>query len=108
MVRSGGIAGLRRQWRAEPPEPERGHWVALIRQCPWNEPGEADAGGADRFVWRIEARLGDDDHRTELPETRLQGPWRDLVTEVQAFERDRPDPGRPDDDPGRPADDPGH
>lgn len=90
VVRTGGFAGIRRQWTAEPAEPERPRWIALIRQCPWDEAGDAgEAPEPDRFTWRIEAQLGGDDRRAELAETRLNGPWRDLVAQVQAF-----DPGR--------------
>jgi hypothetical protein len=95
VVRTGGFAGIRREWNARPPEPERPRWLMLIRQCPWDAADESDAGGADRFVWHIEAQLGDDDHRAEVPETRLHGPWRDLVAEVQSFEQERQDPGPP-------------
>lgn len=99
VVRTGGFAGIRRQWSAQPPEPERPHWVMLIRQCPWEATETADtSGGADRFVWHIEAQLGEDDHQAEVPETLLHGPWRDLVAEVQSFEQQRegqePDRGR--------------
>ena len=89
VVRTGGFAGLRRQWSAQPREPERPHWVTLIRQCPWDDQCAADPAGVDRFTWHIEAQLGDDDRRAEVPETRLHGPWRDLVAEVQAFEAER-------------------
>lgn len=95
VVRTGGFAGIRREWNARPPEPERPRWLMLIQQCPWDAADESDAGGADRFVWHIEAQLGDDDHRAEVPETRLHGPWRDLVAEVQSFEQERQDPGPP-------------
>ncbi|QAY60695.1 hypothetical protein ET475_12350 [Microbacterium protaetiae] len=89
VVRTGGFAGIRRQWSAQPPEPERPRWVMLIRQCPWDDADAADPAGADRFTWHIDAQLGDDDHRVELPETSLHGPWRDLVAEVQSFEQER-------------------
>ncbi len=95
VVRTGGFAGIRREWTVRPEHGEAPRWVALIEDCPW-EQEDATAGtagaGADRFTWRIEARLGDEDHHAELPETRLHGPWRDLVCEVQSFERER-DPG---------------
>lgn len=104
VVRSGGFAGLRRQWVAAPPPADRPRWVALIDDCPWDEVasgdeaprGDADADGAptpppaaDRFVWRIDVRRGADERDVRLPETRLHGPWRQLVDEVQAFEEER-------------------
>jgi len=89
VVRTGGFAGIRREWSARPPEPERSRWVMLIRQCPWDDQDAAGPAGVDRFTWHIEAQLGDDDRRAEVPETGLHGPWRDLVAEVQSFEQER-------------------
>lgn len=91
VVRTGGFAGLRRQWVAVPPAAEAPRWIALIDGCPWDDTGDADAanGGADRFVWLIDARTGGARHEMTLPETRLTGPWRQLVDEVQAFEQER-------------------
>jgi hypothetical protein len=88
VVRTGGFAGIRREWTAEPTRDQAPHWITLVKQCPWDDE-DATAipdAGADRFVWRIEARLGDDNRRAELPETHLHGAWRDLVCEVQSFE----------------------
>jgi hypothetical protein len=84
VARTGGIAGMRREWRAEPPPKEEPHWIALIEECPWDaDPG--DAGGADRFVWNIEAHCGPRQKQAELPDRAVQGPWRELVDEVRAF-----------------------
>jgi hypothetical protein len=84
VVRSGGLAGLRKQWRAEPPAEEAGRWIALIDDCPWDStPG--DAGGADRYVWRISAAEGEQPPReAEVPDSSLDGPWRTLIDEVRA------------------------
>jgi len=93
VVRTGGFAGLRREWTAQPPEPQREHWIMLIRQCPWDEVDAAappaPAPGPDRFTWHITAQLGPDDRRADVPETQLHGPWRNLVAEVQSFEQER-------------------
>ena len=90
VVRTGGFAGLRREWTAAPSPAEASHWRALIDGCPWGDAdGDADDAGADRFVWRIDARAGDDERSAAVPETRLDGPWKSLVDEVQAFERQR-------------------
>jgi hypothetical protein len=93
VVRTGGFAGLRRRWVAQPPPAQASHWVALIDGCPWDDDIVPDDGdpGADRFVWRIDARSGRDERQAELPETRLNGPWRQLVDEVQSFEDARDD-----------------
>lgn len=98
VTRSGGIAGLRRTWRAEPVEPDDAVvFVQLIEQCPWDscdESRDEDRGttrGADRFQWSIEARCGDDDeHHARLGDTDLTGAWRDLVDAVRDWNsRDR-------------------
>src|SRR3954470_16320442 len=90
VARTGGIAGMRREWRAEPPPTEESHWIALIEGCPWDAaPG--DPGGADRFVWNIEAHCGPQQKQAQLPDREVQGPWRELVDEVRSFgERSKP------------------
>lgn len=82
VVRSGGIAGIRRQWRVEAEPTEADHWIALIDSCPWDDELDADPG-ADRFVWRIRARTPDERRERELPDTVLDGPWRELVDAVR-------------------------
>lgn len=83
VVRSGGIAGLSKQWRAEP-DPERApHWRELVDSCPWDAP-PAQASGADRYQWRIEVRRGDAAvHQARLTDGQIAGPWRMLVDEVR-------------------------
>lgn len=84
VVRSGGIAGMRRQWRAAPPPEEVPRWRELVASCPWDDPG-TDAEGADRFTWSI--RAADDaatPREAEVPDSRLDGPWRALVDAVRA------------------------
>jgi hypothetical protein len=83
VVRSGGIAGMRKQWRAEPPASDAPHWIALIDECPWDDAIDDDRA-ADRFVWRITASGdGVTEREAELPDSRLYGPWRALVDEVR-------------------------
>lgn len=96
VTRSGGFAGLRRTWRAEPVEPDDAVvFVQLISECPWSEcdaaDGDSTGRGADRFRWSIEARCGDDDaHHAELGESDLTGAWRALVDAVRDWNsRDR-------------------
>jgi hypothetical protein len=91
VVRSGGIAGLSKQWRAEP-DPERApHWRELVESCPWDAP-PTPATGADRFQWRIEVRRGDTAVRqARLSDQQVEGPWRSLVDEVRRIAvQDRP------------------
>lgn len=99
MKRTGGFAGLTKQWRAEPAEAEASVWIDLIAQCPWDAPataargdGEGDGGdaaeslGADRFVWWIRARCGEQDEReAELPDDEMVGAWRALVDAVREW-----------------------
>ncbi|MFJ6653263.1 protealysin inhibitor emfourin [Microbacterium sp. NPDC091313] len=83
VVRSGGIGGMRRQWRVEPATSESARWRALLSSCPWDDP-PAQGAGADRFVWRI---CADDDasrHEADVPDSALHGAWRELVDAVRA------------------------
>jgi hypothetical protein len=82
VTRTGGIAGLKKQWSAEPPAADEEHWVALIDDCPWDVT-ISESRGADRYVWRIDARLGDRTREARLPDQAVAGPWRTLVDEVQ-------------------------
>jgi hypothetical protein len=83
VVRSGGIAGIRRQWLVEAATPDAESWIALIDSCPWDQ--DADAGaGADRFVWSIRARTPSERRERDLPDSALDGPWRALVDAVRA------------------------
>lgn len=88
--RTGGVAGLRREWRVEPAARDTERWIALIGQCPWDAVPEK-AEGADRFVWRIRARCGVDAREAELPDRDVRGPWRDLVNEVRGYEPPQPE-----------------
>jgi hypothetical protein len=84
VIRSGGIAGRRRSWRAEPPPDDTPRWQTLVDRCPWDDTG-GDAPGADRFVWIIRVADGHIPPReAELPDSRLDGPWRELVDAVRA------------------------
>jgi hypothetical protein len=87
VTRSGGVAGLRRSWRVE--SGERGAWPELVEACPWGDRPSGD--GADRFVWLIEVASPAPERAVELPETAVQGPWRDLVDRV----REEGEPVRP-------------
>ncbi len=87
VTRTGGFAGLRREWRAEPTEDQASEWIELISQCPWDAVTAAAAPtGADRFMWRILARCRPDDERcAELPDEQVTGAWRDLVDAVRGW-----------------------
>ncbi len=81
VVRTGGIAGLRRQWQVEPTD-DADEWLTLVTACPWNDV-PVDAASRDAFVWRIEARMPSTTRVAQVPDRGLVGPWRDLVTRVQ-------------------------
>lgn len=88
VVRTGGLAGLRREWRAEPPTSEADRWVGLVDECPWDalesQRLQSQSRGADRYMWRIHARFDDLPPReAELGDAQLEGPWRTLVDEVR-------------------------
>ena len=83
VIRTGGIAGISRRWRVEPPREETPRWVELIDRCPWEDPSDAQQRGADRYVWSIRARTPSARHERELPESALDGPWRRLVDAVR-------------------------
>ncbi|MCC4249213.1 protealysin inhibitor emfourin [Microbacterium testaceum] len=83
VVRSGGIAGLSRQWRAQPPPERAPQWRSLIDQCTWDAPPPPSTG-ADRYQWRIEVHeRGTAVHRARLADAQIEGPWRTLVDEVR-------------------------
>lgn len=82
VTRTGGIAALRRTWRAEPGPSEAPAFVTLIDQCPWDAPAH-EVDGADRFAWQITARCGERAHEARVPEAGLTGPWRTLVDAVR-------------------------
>lgn len=90
VVRTGGLAGLRRRWRVEPDPAQAPQWVTLVERCPWDE--QADAGrtadaGADRYVWSIHAVLREQQYERVVPDHELQGAWRELVDAVRDADR---------------------
>lgn len=93
VVRTGGIAGLRRHWQVEPPVDENPRWVTLIEQCPWDAACEV-LPGADRYVWRIRAHTAADRRQRDIPDGALAGPWRELVDAVRGAEQPEK-PARP-------------
>lgn len=83
VIRTGGIAGIRRRWQVEPAHDEVSHWIELIDRCPWEDPNP-EQSGADRYVWSIQARTPEARRERDLPESALDGPWRLLVDAVRA------------------------
>jgi hypothetical protein len=84
VVRSGGFAGLRREWRAEAGEDDASRWTSLIEECPWEAVAlGGKVPGADLFMWRLDARCGDQRREAELADPDVQGPWRELIDAVR-------------------------
>lgn len=78
VARTGGFAGLRREWAIEvtgPDDDER--WRPLIESCPWQD-ANAD-GFPDGFVYDVRVA----GRKALVPESKLEGPWRRLVDEVR-------------------------
>ena len=82
VIRSGGFAGISREWSAESDDPEGDDWLVLVQACPWRQVPPADQLSRDRYVWRIEVR-GRLRRSATLPDAALDGPWRALVQRVQ-------------------------
>ncbi len=81
VVRSGGFAGLTREWRVEASD-DAGEWEPLVAACPWGAVS-TDTTSRDRFVWRIEVRISRRRKVASVPDRDLTGPWRELVDRVQ-------------------------
>jgi hypothetical protein len=90
---------MRRVWRVDidhEPTPVVDEWRLIIEACPWPEAIDLDGDGQpDRFVYVIEVAAPPVESpvagtlRATLPESRVVGPWRDLVDRVrQAAARD--------------------
>ncbi|GAA1842107.1 hypothetical protein GCM10009796_00900 [Microbacterium koreense] len=85
VTRTGGIAGIRRAWRAVPGPEQASEFAALVERCPWDDPPRADEAGADRFMWVIAANLPGSARQAELPESGATGAWRSLIDAVRAW-----------------------
>ena len=80
VVRSGGFAGLRREWTIEVSAPQEAeHWRPLVEACPWDDSAAADPVVADGFVYGVRVA----EHEAVVAERELDGPWRTLVDEVR-------------------------
>ena len=78
VVRSGGVAGLRRSWELHLDcDDSAGSWGPLLDACPWET--AAAPSTPDRFVYRITAG----NRTATVPERELTGPWRELTDRVR-------------------------
>jgi hypothetical protein len=93
VTRTGGFAGLRRSWHAQPESADAPHWIALIDGCPWDDADPTrpiDPHGADRFLWHVDARCGEAAREAALADPEVRGPWRDLIDAVRSAQPDEP------------------
>ncbi|MBN9178451.1 MAG: hypothetical protein J0I43_13955 [Microbacterium sp.] len=85
VERSGGIAGMTRRWTVVAPPADPAPWLRLVEDCPWDDPAPPTAHrAADRFSYRVSARVPGAEHRAEIAESDASGPWRDLIDAVRA------------------------
>ncbi len=89
VARTGGIAGIRREWERTAPPADPAVLIDLVRACPWDEP-IAENPGADRFVWHIHVVSTSREREQRVPETALTGPWLALVEAVRDDLQARP------------------
>jgi hypothetical protein len=84
VQRTGGFAGLTRTWQVDvEAEPDTDAWLVLLDHVPWSAEGSSAIGvQPDRFVYVISADTRPR-RRARLPESRVTGPWRELVDRVQ-------------------------
>ncbi|MDZ8201649.1 protealysin inhibitor emfourin [Microbacterium sp. SSW1-59] len=81
--RTGGFAGIPRQWEAHP-APEDPILPDLVDRCPWEAAAEPRAPAVDRFVWVVTARWEPGgQQRVVLSDETMTGPWRALVDAVR-------------------------
>jgi hypothetical protein len=85
VVRSGGFAGLKREWHVSSADAPDVDWAALVDACPWKAAAKPrDSRAADRFVWRLEAKTGASTRTATLTDSQVSGAWKKLVDEVRA------------------------
>jgi len=79
VVRTGGVAGLRREWTVVvEQQPDAEAWTELIEHVLWEQP-PAEDGRPDRYVYLIRSSQ----YEVRLGESALDGPWRELVDRVR-------------------------
>lgn len=83
VIRSGGFAGISREWDVRADGDAIDDWLGLIEACPWHTPPPRDPVSRDRFSWRIEARAPKLRRGATIADAHLEGPWRALVARVQ-------------------------
>ena len=82
VARSGGFAGLHREWSVSSAMDDADELLALVDACPWRSI-PADRASRDRFVYLIIVKAPRRRRTARLPEASLTGPWKSLVQRVQ-------------------------
>ncbi|MCC3281489.1 protealysin inhibitor emfourin [Arthrobacter caoxuetaonis] len=79
VVRTGGLAGMRRTWSSEVSSEEaEERWLPLLQ-----DPPESREDGNDRFTYEISVGK----QAVTIPEQSLQGSWRELVDRAREGSR---------------------
>ena len=92
VARSGGFAGLTREWSVSSAIDDAGELLALVDACPWRSI-HPDRVSRDRFVYLITVRAPRRRRTASLPEASLTGPWKSLVQRVQQQRQAEGTPG---------------
>lgn len=82
IVRTGGVAGLRREWTATASGSDADAVRALVDSDAWVTVS-VDPGSRDRFVWSIVVTGAGRRRTVKVPEARLDGALQELVSRVQ-------------------------
>lgn len=91
VTRSGGFAGITREWSVSSTIDDATELYALVDACPWYSI-KIDTASRDRFVYVITVHEPRKRRAATIPESSLTGPWKSLVQRIQ---RQHPDPGAP-------------
>ncbi|MGZ0711368.1 protealysin inhibitor emfourin (plasmid) [Coraliomargarita sp. W4R53] len=91
VTRSGGFAGLGREWLARATDQDALELIKLVEGCPWpdRQLSVEDAPatvGADRFAWVVHARCGEaPPQQVSLTEDAVTDAWRRLIDAVRSW-----------------------
>jgi len=80
ITRTGGFAGITRQWTLQMDAEEWRSLLASSAPSPRARPDQS----ADRFVYRIRGGR----RSLVIPDSRLDGPWRELVDRARTEQAD--------------------
>jgi hypothetical protein len=80
VVRSGGVAGIQREWRAAGTDDEL---ATAVSACAWDQAPASPGSGRDGFSWIISVE-SDQPATVSLSEADIDGPWKSLVDLVKS------------------------